>query len=374
MKIADIIANLHSPEMSPIRAPTYTGDSGRALGLAVKDMANHTSDEGEEIFRGLAIHGYKLYGRGYINNDTDIGVILDRERPGVVLLQDKREWDLSPRDFRDPLSRFTNCYRLGCDSTVFKLTILKDAHQRPEYHRRFMEDIGCHAVVCYYHPDIVAHLAPYVRREHLIRTYHTVDPAKVPDFMRGCRRKGALLSGAISNAYPIRSFYRRRLQQLPLTEYLPHPGYHRRGCETGKYLQTLNQYRIAICTCSVYGYALRKIVEATAVGCVVITNLPDDEKLPYIDGNLIRLRNPGDLNEIGEKIRIAYAHYDEERQRHFAQLARVEYAYQIVCHRLAHDIGAMRANYNAHDTSGGVLRPGELREVPQREGTGGGGG
>jgi len=304
------------------------------------------SDEGWEVFRGLATAGYRLHGYGIQPSLTDVADILRIEKPNVVMIQDKREWDLSPRDFRCPFSRFMNYYRLGLDPNVFKVTILKDSHQRPEYHRRFLEEIGCHAVIHYYHPRIVQHLAPYVRPQHMIHTYHTLDPAKLPTLNRRNQRRGALLSGAVSNAYPVRQMLRAAHKRLPLTDLLPHPGYHRRGCQTKQYLETLNTYSVAICTASIYGYALRKMIEATATGCIVLTNLPTDEVMPHIDGNLVRLREPITVESVSDQIREVYASYDEERQFHYAHLARVEYAYQLVCRRLADDIETMRKSYH----------------------------
>lgn len=346
--IDSIIRALPSSNVKPLPRPEYTGSNtvGVNLGLAVATMKVHTSDEGWEIFKGLQDTGYTLYGSGLANDLTDITQILTHLHPTTVLMQDKREWDLSgPRDFRDPSSRFTNYYRLGLEPNIFKLTILKDAHQRPEYHRQFMEEIGCHAVVCYYHPKIVQHLAPYTSNLPLIRTYHTINPEYIPAFNPTNNRKGALLSGAISNAYPLRQMLSRNLSSLVLTTHLSHPGYHRRGCHTPQYLQILNQHRIAICTCSNYGYALRKLVEATAAGCIVLTNLPIDDVMPEIDENLVRIPNNITIPELNNIIRDLYSHYNEERQRDFARRAIFRYSYQVECKRLADTIEDVRSSY-----------------------------
>lgn len=349
--IDSVISALPQPSTKLLPRPEYTGTLSNGVGLAVASMQHHTSDEGWEIFKGLQENGYILYGHNLPNNLTDVESILPREPSGIYFIQDLREWQLSgPKDFRDPRDRFTNYYRLGLEPSLFKVTILKDAHQRPEYHRQFMEEIGCHGVVCYYHPRIVHHLAPYTRPEHLIRTYHTINPTYLPPWNRASQRQGALLSGALGNAYPLRQHLIRNMRSLALTTHLPHPGYHRNGCQTPKYLQILNQHRIAVCTCSVYGYALRKIIEATVAGCIVVTNLPTDDVLPGIDENLVRIPNNITVHDYNRLISNLYGSYDEERQRHFTQIAISRYSYPVECKRLADTIEHMRSTYNVPTT------------------------
>ena len=46
-----------------------------------------------------------------------------------------------------------------------------------------------------------------------------------------------------------------------IVNYLSHPGYGRSKCFTPEFLKILSIYKVAICTVSIYGYAVRKIVE-----------------------------------------------------------------------------------------------------------------
>lgn len=342
--VDDVIARLPRPEVARLPPPPYAGAGGACAGLAVESMRRHTSDEGIQLFDGLHEAGYMLVGRGLPIDETDVKSLLTTYNLGTVVLQDHREWDLLPRDFRDPAAAFLNVDRLRRAPEVFTLTLLKDAHQRPTYHRESMEEIGCHGVICYYHPRIVSHLAPYVRPEHLVRTYHTVDARIVPEYSPN-GRAGCLLSGAVSGAYPLRKALIQAVRQLPETDYLPHPGYHRDGCCTPAFLQRLKHYKVAICTSSVYGYALRKIVEATACGCVVITDLPGDEVLPLIDDNLIRIRPDTSPRDVGRLLRLLYAEYDPARQADFARRAVAFYDYRVMGRRLADDIEALRKAY-----------------------------
>jgi hypothetical protein len=363
--IHDVISDLPANRIVQLGKPLYhppadTDLSTRSnVALAVSSMRDHMTDEGYQIMTGLEYNGYALAGHGIttrINHPrpteyhslTNVPTIIDIANPCTLVLQDKREWDVQPGNFRDPLARFHNVSCLRDRPDIFKLTILKDAHQNPTYHRESADEIGCHAWIIYYHPDIVHHLAPYTRREHLIRTYHTVNLNHTPEFAPAKDRFGCLLSGAIGRGtYPLRSRLVQNLHILPQTTHMPHPGYHRKGCHTPVFLNALNQFKVAICTSSIYGYALRKIIEATACGCIVITDLPSDDVLPGgIDNNLMRVSPNIPILVMKDLIWACISGYDEERQRHYAGLARSYFDYRIMGFRLAYEIEQMRRRYN----------------------------
>jgi hypothetical protein len=302
------------------------------------------TDEGWQIMVGLEHHGFKLCGYNLTVGFTDVDQILATLSPDVVLVQDKREWDLAAKDFREPRARFTNVESLKDRHDIFKLTILKDAHQRPEYHMQSAEEMGVHAWVTYYHSDIVHHLAPYTRKEHLIRTYHSVNADRVPPYSPE-GRSGTLLSGAVSSVYPMRQNMIREIHRLPATIVLRHPGYHRKGCMTYEFLHALSKFKVAICTSSMYGYALRKIIEATACGCIVVTDLPTDEVLPEIDDNLIRVAPTISGRDMGKLLSRLYETYDADRQYYFAQQCKSFYDYRNTCRILKDQILNLRRNY-----------------------------
>ena len=131
--------------------------------------------------------------------------------------------------------------------------------------------------------------------------------------------------GAVNgSAYPLRTRLYRNMTSLSNVDFLPHPGYHDKGCCTPQYLHHLNKYKVAICTSSRYGYALRKIIEATACGCRVITDLPVEDKLPLIDDNLIRVSSDATPRDIDKLVSKSVSEYDEDRQRNMAKRT-VEY-------------------------------------------------
>jgi len=351
--VDDVIRRLPKVQMPRLPAPKYTGTSGeRRTFMAVKSMSTHMTDEGWQIALALASGGYGITGHGIGECQfTDCKDVLDHLTPDVLGIQDKREYEgKTAGPGFDASERFQNVHILSSRESVFKFTILKDAQHNPAYHCDSASEIGCHAWVAYYNPRIVCHLAPYVRQEHIVRTYHTVNRELVPVY-KATRFNKALLSGAVSKAYPLRmrllaSHYEPTRDLKGIVDVLPHPGYGRNHCYTPEYLTTLSHYKVAICTCSVYGYALRKIVEGTACGCIVVTNLPSDETLPGIDENLVRVSSDISTGEMGSLIKNLITSYNPERQAALAEVAKARYDYRTEGIRLAGAIETLRQSYN----------------------------
>lgn len=344
--VQDIIQSIRSPEINQLSAPRYERpvESGVRVALGVASMIDHTTDEGFQITHGLSENGYLHCGHALPHPGTDVRQIIAKHKPSTLVLQDIREWDVGQKTFRDPDARFTNVTDLQKHPEIFKLTILKDAQQNPRYHSQAAKDMAANAWVIYYHPAIVHHLAPYTRPQHLIRTYHSLDPRIVPAFGSTKRKHGCLFSGAVSAAYPLRQRIKVAVDSLPI-DVLDHPGYHRNGCVTGEFFKLLSEYKVSICTSSRFGYALRKIIESSAAGCRVITDLPVDEVMPYIDSNLIRIPPDISISGLADVIRKAIKEYDSEWQKDVAANAIRYYDYVAVTGRLAEDIEALRRTY-----------------------------
>jgi len=336
---------------NPLPAPSFDSElnyDGDNLALGVESMRRHMTDEGAQIMDGLGDAGYILCGKGYLlEPSTDVEHLIREYVPSTLIIQDKREWDTNRKGFKDDKARFKNVDQMKHYPGVFRLTILKDAHQRQTYHADAAMEMGCHAWVTYYHPRIVSHLAPYVRPEHLIRTYHTVNINDVPKYRPASKRKNlALLSGASGAAYPLRTrlLASCTIGEMPNAGVLPHPGYHARGSNTPEFLRVLSRFKVAICTSSVYGYALRKIIEATACGCRVITDLPTDDVLPFIDGNLTRVPPSISPREVDALASELCESYDDATQADHASFARW-YDHLLSGKRLASDIVILRRSY-----------------------------
>jgi hypothetical protein len=336
------------PSASSLLKPAYTGTEtdGAHIGFAVEDMKRHMTDEGWQLFAGLESAGYILAGHNLPYAETDVRKVLEHHDPSIVVLQDRREWTNRTADRRqDPKYQFRNWEALKERDDVFKVTVLKDAHADSHFHRHTAFAMGCHAWIVYYHPEIVAELAPYVRPHNLIRTYHTIDKDIVPEVTTDGRH-GAVLSGAISRAYPLRVRIRNYAVAIPGLYVMRHPGYHRRGSNTPEYLKELCEYKVAICTSSRYQYALRKIIEATACGCIVVTDLPGFDTLPEIDGNLVRVSPDISMEELRDLVQHLCGCWDLDTQRMFAEKAKAHYDYRAMGKELACQIQLHRKWYN----------------------------
>jgi hypothetical protein len=309
-------------------------------------MRLHATDEGHQLQQGLRHAGYTLHGADLGPSLTDVRAILGRDDPSVVVVQDPREWlGLTADRTRDPRMRFTNLDALRDRPDVFRVGVVKDAQSDGPLHAQTALEAGTHAWVTYYHADAVCRVAPHLRREHLVRTYHSVDAEMVPPYAdRG--RSGCVVSGALGGAYPLRTRLARDAARLPDCTVLRHPGYHRRGSATPDYLRALARFKVAVCTASVYGYALRKLVEGTACGCVVITDLPESDCLPHIDKNLIRVSPDMPTKVISDIIREAESTYCPEKQAAFALAACRYYDFRAAGERLACDIERARLGYS----------------------------
>lgn len=312
------------------------------LGLATENGRRHMTDESWQIFAGLYENGYTLCGYNMkaalgakANEETSIPKILEQYNPNIVVIQDKREWD---HHSKEPRAYFGGSWALKSHD-CFKATILKDAHNNPYYHNEASRRMGINAHVIYYDEETVRKQAPWLKGP-VIRTYHTIDKDLIPPYSD--RYGVALLSGALSKAYPLRQKLANNLDSLPEgTCYLAHPGYKNYKCFTPSYLKELSRFRVAICTCSVYKYALRKIIEATACGCIVLTNLPRYYSLPAIDENLVRISDSAPLSEIKWIIKHCYSSYNCDKQRRLSEIAKQYYDYRVEGHRLVTNIDNM---------------------------------
>ena len=98
-----------------------------------------------------------------------------------------------------------------------------------------------------------------------------------------------------------------------------------------------------------YGYSLRKIIEATAAGCRVITDLPTDDYLPDIDGNLIRIHPDIEIKDLRSVIESAMETYDPKVQREFSNKCLATYNYRVQSLLLHNKITELRKNYNGQN-------------------------
>jgi hypothetical protein len=296
------------------------------------DYRHHMTTEGDQFQTGLQMAGWIVAGRGF-DDLVDIPTILGRYRPRRIVVHDPRDWDpTSPIAFRKDCG-FQRIRTLK-DVAAFKAVVVKDAASSLAYQQKMYQAIGADAAITYYHDRSVRRNAPWLGNVPLIRTYHSIDADDLAAIPLTVDRRAVVVSGALSKAYPLRQRVVRDSAVLGI-DVIPHPGYGNRGARTPAYCRTLAQYRVAVATASMYGFALRKIIEAVAVGCTVVTDLPGYDVLPEIDGALIRVPptiNPPDLAAV---ITAAVSAWDPIRAAIWAAHARSFYDYRALGRRLS---------------------------------------
>jgi len=307
--------------------------------LANIDYRRHLTDEGDQLQRGLEFAGWRLVGKGY-DNLQDVRRILDRYKPEAVFVSDKRDFDpKSPGAFRKDVG-FLHLGALAKAKDVFKVAVVKDAGSVPGYHHEFVEEIGADAIAVYYDENRVRGLNPWIGGRKLLRTYHSVDVGVCLSTQhwtleeeRRPRRRG-VVSGALDRmVYPLRCRVVDAQGQLKI-DHLHHPGYHNKGSGTPEFLKALSMYRVHVATASIYGFALRKIVESVAQGATPVTNLPAEDVLPEIDQALVRIPSDIAIEDLSRVIDEAELNWIYADRWEYAEAARNFYDFRAIGTRL----------------------------------------
>jgi hypothetical protein len=302
------------------------------------DTSRHSTDEAWQFQLGLREAGWVLCGRGLDVDETDVAKLVERFDPRAVVLQDRKEWE--GRGWRNPLDRLTNWDCLRRRGDILRLSVLKEPAGSEQ-----CEDMGARAGIdgwiCYYHQDAVTRFAPWARRDRMIRTHHSIDASAVPPFSAE-GRAGCLLSGYVGRSvvrtYPLRTILFERWQELPESTKLDHPGYGEIGCRSGEFLKTLSQHKVAICTASIHDLLLRKIVEASACGCLVVTNLSTADIPLEITENMVRVHPSAWFDDVQVACKRALSAWNPEVQERISRGVKFWYDWRAVGKRLDRDI------------------------------------
>lgn len=283
--------------------------------LANKSYQTHMTSEGNELQLGLQHHGWILVGNGY-DNLTNIPDILSHYKPDVILIQDKRDWDRNhPGSFGNPNLHFDNIHVLRHQPDITKICVFKDAGSCLPYQYEHFKNVQADALLTYYHCKAIDKLNPGLPYEY-IRTYHSVDKDVINKLQSVPRKDKAVISGALGKyVYPQRTDL-----MLTATNHMTngcldaytHPGYSPDRPMTNEYLQMLLGYKVSIATCSQYQFALRKIIEALACGCIPLTNLPIWDELPVVDKYLKRFSKSDRTEQIVRQAEVLIDEYDPE--------------------------------------------------------------
>ena len=307
-------------------------------------------DNGRQLFRvGMEAAGYVCMCREIDAPGVqmvDVAAAVDRFNPEIVIAYPRYEWLKSEWGGGPEVARRDEFRNWGCllsRSDILRVAVWHDAGSARDVQRKWHADFQPHAYLTWYHPDSVMCFAPHVRRDQIVRTYHVLSDNLPPCLPRDGI---AVVSGAYTtDTYPLRTKCFKWAVSGRLGDgvhCVRHPGYTQSGTRSLEYAAMLGGYRVSICTASSYKFALRKIFESTAMGCVIVTDLPEYDCLPHIDGNLIRVHPSISSDSLREVVQGAAANYDFGRQKQLADLARVHYNSRTECARLSNLIEAKR--------------------------------
>ena len=299
--------------------------------LGNKGYEKHMTDEGDQLQKGLVNNGWIISGMGY-DGMNNVPAIIERYKPDVVFIQDKRDWDKNFNgSFGDESNHFYNVNVLSNYKNIVKVIPVKDAGSVVEYQEGFAKEVNADILVTYYHQKSVNRHSLWTNNyNHIVRTYHSVDkdyimPLLDKNMIDSVRRDKGIVSGAINKqVYPQRTSIILDLKQLigdkgnRIDTYM-HPGYGMKGAMTPQYLDELTKYKVSICTCSKYQFALRKIMEAVSCGCICLTNLPQWDELPVIDKYLVRFSMGDNSKDI---IKLAEEYIDKWYDKNYVDIAR----------------------------------------------------
>jgi hypothetical protein len=307
------------------------------LVLANSSYQRHMTDEGDQLQRGLEAAGWSLAGFGYGDDCRNVPRLLERFQPETVFVQDVRDWRTDSPGCFDRRVELQSWRILGSWDGQ-KVTVCKDAGTAVDLQRQFAGDIGADAIAIYYHPESVLPLSPWLADYPLIRIYHSVDADECRRIPLDRPRHRAILTGAINRTiYPLRSLAQLNHEWLGL-DLKRHPGYSDGGTMTHHYLRLLASYRVHLATASRYGFALRKILESVAVGAIPVTDLPAYDRLPFIDGALLRVRRGCTLGELKHTLDTADEAWNLEERRRWAELAWQHYDFRAIGRQLSESI------------------------------------
>lgn len=303
----------------------------------VNGRGGHMTDEGMQLQRGLEHAGWKLVGAGFDDGCKDVKELISRHKPECIFVQDKRDWDPSHGgSFRKDIG-FENIGYLASRGDIFKVVVVKDAGTCIDYHKQFCSEVNADAVVIYYHKQSVLKLSPWLSSYRLIRTYHSIDKNAIAAVGFTESRMRGVVSGARSSVYPLRELVFRWHKRLGI-EAIAHPGYGNNGSVVSKYLTEISKYKVHVATASRYGFALRKIIESVAVGCIPLTDLPAYDVLPEINDALYRVGAQQTMPSMMKTIKNAASQWDPQKQSMYAKKACEFYDWRALGVRLSDSI------------------------------------
>jgi len=247
--IAGFAAGVDRTALAPWPKPPLGTDrtAGPLAFLALHDFKKHMTDESWQIQIGLEAAGFRLFGKGFADNQTDARRILQDFQPKTAIIADPREWEPSRPGCFDKTAAFTGLATLRETSDVFRVTIVKDMWYDNKWSHNAHAQLEPHLYLHYYRWDMVQRFRPWIRPEQALRIWHPIDRSAVPEVDYAAKRDAPVLSGALSEAiYPLRTRLANAAGQDKFeATVLTHPGYNNAGSRSTAYFQTLARHKVA---------------------------------------------------------------------------------------------------------------------------------
>jgi len=320
----------------------------KAIQFGFDYFRTYASDTAWILHKGLEAAGFELFGMGFGDDETDIQAVCEREKPDIVFVHSWDTWRPeaagkrpAPADAGGDVA-LTGYRWLAEQPGILRVTQYADPRpERSAEHEEWQNEVfRPHVILCRYHLDNICELNPWLRRDALLRIWHSV----TADYCAPVRdRKGiAIFAGCSLPAfYPVRHRLAAELAASPLAEerreghgpvytIRPHHKWARgTGPDVPAYMAHLAEHRVAVMTGARWHWALKKHWEATAAGCIVVTTAADADPLPWIDDNLVRIPDDIALDDLTDIVQGLAASWDIEKQRHFAREAVKHFDYRV---------------------------------------------
>lgn len=189
----------------------------------------------------------------------------------------------------------------------------------------------------------------------------SIEPSTFKDW--GLEKKwDVLLTGSYGLCYPLRTLFRRELpllaekhglkalirERVPgrrgrfkISEVFGNPVLRKRFSVFTDFSKLLNQSKIFLMGCSIFKYALQKVFEATASGCLLMCNRPDmADELGLVSGeNYVRVSRRTWRDRL-----LYYLENDKERRR----ITRNGYSWAMKHHTNRVRVGQMLEVFRAY--------------------------
>jgi len=106
------------------------------------------------------------------------------------------------------------------------------------------------------------------------------------------------------------------------------------GSAVPEFMKALGRHRVAVVATSKYHWALKKHFEATAAGCIVVTNLPKAEQVPIIENNLVRVPDNITVRDLRILVLKLAREWDWGRQQDLSHECIQRYDYRVEAERI----------------------------------------